>query len=192
MHLVDIKKAPIDSVTETGLRAGGVDYPLDILVLATGYDAITGSVLRLNVEGRGGRKLRDEWADGAQTYLGLCSAGFPNFFIISGPGSPAVLTNVVYSIEQHVDWVADCFSYLREQKVDVIEAEEEAQSAWGDELNAMASFMPLIAQGDSWYMGTNVPGKPRRFMIHLNYPGYVARCEQLAAEGYAGFKKEPA
>jgi cation diffusion facilitator CzcD-associated flavoprotein CzcO len=192
VHLVDLKQEPIERVTETGLRAGGKDHPLDILVLATGYDAITGSVLRLNIEGRGGKNLKDAWADGAETYLGLCSFGFPNFFIVSGPGSPAVLTNVVYSIEQHVDWIADCLSYLREQKIGVIEAEEVAQAAWGDELNAMAGFMPLIAEGDSWYMGTNVPGKPRRFMIHLNWPGYVQRCDQVAADGYSGFVKEPA
>ncbi len=191
VRLVDIKEEPIESVSETGIRAGGKDYPLDVLVLATGFDAITGSVLRMNIEGRGGRKLRDDWADGAQTYLGLGVAGFPNLFIVSGPGSPCVLTNMIYSIEQHVDWIARCLDDLRKEKVGVIEADSKAQDAWGEELNAMAAFQPLMSQGDNWYTGANVPGKPRRFMIHLNYPAYVERCDKVAAEGYSGFVKEP-
>ncbi|WP_157219040.1 flavin-containing monooxygenase [Flavisphingomonas formosensis] len=190
VHLVDLKQEPIERVTETGVRAGGKDHPLDILVLATGYDAITGPLLRMDIRGRGDRRLRDDWADGAQSYLGLGVAGFPNMFIVSGPGSPCVLTNMIYSIEQHVDWIADCLVHLRTQGLNLIEADETAQETWGEELNAMAAGT-LLATGNSWYTGANIDGKPRRFMIHLDYPAYVGRCEKVAAEGYSGFTVAP-
>lgn len=187
VHLIDLKQNPIERVTETGVSAGGKDYPLDVLVLATGYDAITGSLLRMNIQGRGGRLLRDDWAEGAQTYLGLGVAGFPNMFIVSGPGSPSVLTNMIYSIEQHVDWISDCLVHMREHELSFIEADDAAQEKWGEELNAMAAGT-LLATGDNWYNGANIPGKSRRFMVHLNYPGYVERCNAVASEGYSGFK----
>jgi len=187
VHLVDLKRDPIRRVTEAGVLTESGEHPLDILVLATGYDAITGPLLRMDIRGRGGRRLRDDWAEGAQSFLGIGVAGFPNLFIVSGPGSPCVLTNMVYSIEQHVDWIAACLTYLRAQGLGLIEADEAAQQQWGDELDAMAAGT-LVASGNSWYNGSNIDGKPRRFMIHLNYPGYVDRCEAVAAEGYRGFR----
>ncbi len=187
VRLVDLSDAPIERVTETGIRTSKATYALEMLVLATGFDAMTGPLLRMDIRGSGGTRLRDVWSQGAETYLGLSVAGFPNMFILSGPGSPSVLTNMVYSIEQHVDWVTDCLLHLRKHGLQRIEAEAAPQSAWGEELNALAAGS-LIATGNSWYTGANIPGKPRRFMVHMIYPAYVARCEEVAAEGYQGFR----
>jgi cyclohexanone monooxygenase len=187
VQLVDLSDEPIERVTKTGIRTGKAAYDLDILVLATGFDAMTGPLLRMEIRGSGGTRLRDVWGQGAETYLGLGVAGFPNMFTLSGPGSPSVLTNMVYSIEQHVDWVSDCLRHLRSHGLQRIEAEAAPQSAWGEELNALSAGS-LIATGNSWYTGANIPGKPRRFMVHMIYPAYVARCEEVAAEGYQGFK----
>jgi cyclohexanone monooxygenase len=189
--IVDLHEEPIERVTEAGVRTAAGDYPLDVLVLATGYDAITGPLLRMDIRGRGGRQLGEAWAAGAESYLGVSVAGFPNLFIVSGPGSPCVLSNMVYSIEQNVDWIAGCLVDLRAQGVATIEADAGAQEAWGAELGAMAAGT-LFASGDSWYTGANIPGKPRSFMVHLNYPGYVAKCDAVAAGGYAGFVLEKA
>jgi cyclohexanone monooxygenase len=145
----------------------------------------------MDIRGRGGRQLGEAWAAGAESYLGVSVAGFPNLFIVSGPGSPCVLSNMVYSIEQNVDWIAGCLVDLRAQGVATIEADAGAQEAWGAELGAMAAGT-LFASGDSWYTGANIPGKPRSFMVHLNYPGYVAKCDAVAAGGYAGFVLEKA
>jgi cation diffusion facilitator CzcD-associated flavoprotein CzcO len=186
VKLIDLSDEPIEHVTKTGIRTSKAEYNLDMLVLATGFDAMTGPLLRIDLRGAGGTSLRDIWSHGAETYLGLGVAGFPNMFILSGPGSPSVLTNMVYSIEQHVDWVTDCLVYLRKQGLRRIEAEAAPQSAWGEELNALSAGS-LIATGNSWYTGANIPGKPRRFMVHMIYPAYVARCEEVAAEGYQGF-----
>jgi cation diffusion facilitator CzcD-associated flavoprotein CzcO len=186
VSLVDLQATPLTTVDATGVRTSDGEYPLDVLVLATGYDAMTGSLLRMDIRGRDGLKLGDAWAEGPHTYLGLGVVGFPNLFIISGPGSPSVLSNMVFSIEQQVDWIAECLDYLRENGVDRIEAERDAQSAWVARANAMAA-QTLMATGTSWYLGANIPGKPRVFMPYLDYPGYVATCEEVAANGYAGF-----
>ena len=186
VDVVDLHEEPIVRVTEAGVRTSAGDYPLDVLVLATGFDAITGPLLRMDIRGRGGKPLRDAWVAGAQSYLGLGISGFPNMFIVSGPGSPCVLTNMVYSIEQNVDWIADCLVDLRARGVATIDADAGAQEAWGAELGAMAAGT-LFATGDSWYTGANIPGKPRSFMVHLNYPAYVAKCDAVAAGGYSGF-----
>jgi len=185
--LVDLTEEPIERITEAGIRTTAATYELDILVLATGFDALTGPLLRIDIRGAGGTRLRDVWAHGAETYLGVSVAGFPNMFILSGPGSPSVLTNMVVSIEQHVGWVADCLHYLRAQGLQRIEADAAAQQAWGEELVAMVAGS-IIATGNSWYTGANIPGKPRRFMVHVDYPGYVKRCAEVAADGYRGFK----
>jgi cyclohexanone monooxygenase len=184
--LVDLKATPLINVHATGVRTGEADYPLDVLVLATGYDAMTGSLLRMDMRGRGGLKLGDAWVEGPRTYLGLGVVGFPNLFIISGPGSPSVLTNMVYSIEQQVDWIGECLGYLRDNDVERIEVQPDAQDHWVAQANAMAS-QTLMATGNSWYLGANIPGKPRIFMPYLDYPGYVATCEDVAANGYTGF-----
>jgi cyclohexanone monooxygenase len=184
--LVDLQATPLATVHATGVRTSDADYLLDVLVLATGYDAMTGSLLRMDIRGRDNLTLGEAWAEGPHSYLGLGVAQFPNLFIISGPGSPSVLTNMVYSIEQQVDWIADCLGYLRTESIDRIEVQQDAQDNWVAQANAVAAGT-LLAKGNSWYLGANIPGKPRVFMPYLDYPGYVATCEEVAANGYTGF-----
>ena len=159
---------------------------LDCIVFATGFDAMTGALLAIDIRGRSGTSLRDAWADGPRTYLGLGIAGFPNLFIISGPGSPSVLTNMVVSIEQHVNWIADCIDYLGRHGLQQIEVNRDAQDAWVDFVNVIADFT-LYPRCNSWYLGANVPGKPRVFMPLIGFPTYVEKCEQVVADGYEGF-----
>jgi cyclohexanone monooxygenase len=184
--LVDVNQAPIEEITPAGLRAGGREYELDAIVLATGFDAMTGAVLRIDIRSSGGRTLQDKWAAGPRTYLGLVTAGFPNLFTITGPGSPSVLSNMIPSIEQHVDWIADCIGYLREHDVDRIEPSVEAEDAWVEHVNEVAGET-LFPSRNSWYLGANVPGKPRVFMPYLGFPPYVEKCNEVAAKGYEGF-----
>ena len=190
--LVDLRATPIQTLTEHGLRTSAAEYPLDAIIFATGFDAMTGALLAIDIRGRAGQRLRDAWADGPHTYLGLASAGFPNLFLITGPHSPSVFTNMVPSIEQHVDWIADCLDYLRAHRIARIEASDSAQAAWEAHVAAVADAT-LMPQADSWYLGANVPGKPRTFMAYLGGLGpYRQRCEQVAAAGYAGFELTPA
>ncbi|MGE0809909.1 MAG: flavin-containing monooxygenase [Immundisolibacter sp.] len=190
--LVDLRATPIDTLTEHGLRTTVQDYPLDALIFATGFDAMTGALAAIDIRGRAGHRLRDDWADGPHTYLGLASAGFPNLFLITGPQSPSVFTNMVASIEQHVEWIADCLDYLRAHRIARIEASENAQADWVAHTAAIANST-LMPQADSWYVGANVPGKPRVFTPYLGGLGpYRQRCDQVAAQGYAGFELTPA
>ena len=184
--LVDVCAAPIECITPTGLRTSDSEYVFDRLVLATGFDAMTGAVLGVDIRGVGGRSLRDKWADGPRTYLGLGTACFPNLFTVTGPGSPSVLSNMVPSIEQHVNWIADCIGYLDEQGLRRIEARPEAEDAWVSHVNELAS-QTLYTTCNSWYLGANVPGKPRVFMPYLGFPPYVQKCDEVAARGYEGF-----
>ncbi|MBR0794684.1 NAD(P)/FAD-dependent oxidoreductase [Bradyrhizobium jicamae] len=185
--LVDIKADPIEEVTATAVRSGGNEHELDALVLATGFDAMTGSVAKIDIRGRDGQTLNQKWAEGPRTYLGLMSAGFPNLFVITGPGSPSVLSNMIVSIEQHVDWISDCLVYMRDNAVAAIEAEEDAESKWVAHVNEVASAT-LYPQADSWYMGANIPGKPRIFMPYIGGVGpYRQICNDVAARGYEGF-----
>jgi cyclohexanone monooxygenase len=184
--LVDLRRAPLERVTEQGVRAAGRDYPLDALVLATGFDAMTGALLRIEIRGAGGRTLKEAWADGPRTYLGLAVAGFPNLFTITGPGSPSVLSNMLPSIEQHVEWIADCIGQLRALGIGRIEATGAAEDAWVAHVNEVAGAT-LFPSCNSWYLGANVPGKPRVFMPYLGFPAYVQKCAEVAARGYAGF-----
>jgi cyclohexanone monooxygenase len=185
--LVDIRRAPIEAITPTGLRTRERSYDLDSLVFATGFDAMTGALLAVDIRGRGGRALREAWAAGPRTYLGLAVAGFPNLFAITGPGSPSVLSNMIVSIEQHVDWIADCLAHLRSQGLGRIEADVDAQDAWVEHVNAVG-HMTLYPRANSWYMGANVPGKPRIFMPYIGGVGlYRERCDEVAAKGYEGF-----
>jgi cyclohexanone monooxygenase len=185
--LVDIRSSPIEAITPKGIRTSEGDYQLDSIVFATGFDAMTGSLFRLGIKGRGGIALQDKWAHGPQTYLGIATAGFPNLFILTGPGSPSVLSNMPPSIEQHVDWTADCIQYLQSRHLTSIEATEEAQVNWVAHVNEVANTT-LFPQADSWYLGANIPGKPRVFMP---YPGgvgaYRVHCAEIAAKGYEGF-----
>ncbi len=186
--LVDLRASPIEAITPSGLRTSEGEYALDAIVLATGFDAMTGALSRIDIKGRGGRSLKAAWADGPRTYLGLTVAGFPNLFTITGPGSPSVLSNMVVSIEQHVDWIAACLGYMADRQTDVIEANPQAQEAWVAHVNEVAD-MTLYPLANSWYIGANVAGKPRVFMPYIGGVGaYREHCEQVAASGYEGFE----
>jgi cyclohexanone monooxygenase len=187
VSLVDVNEAPIEEITPTGLRAGGVFHPLDCIVFATGFDAMTGAVSRIDIRGRGDATLREKWSAGPRTYLGLGTVGFPNLFLVTGPGSPSVLSNMVPSIEQNVNWIADCIAYLREHGLEAIEARREAQDAWVEHVNEVAGET-LYPRCNSWYLGANVPGKPRVFMPYIGFPDYCAKCDEVAGRGYEGFE----
>jgi cation diffusion facilitator CzcD-associated flavoprotein CzcO len=185
--LVDIKSAPIESITQTGVRTATAEYEFDIIVLATGFDAMTGPLMKLGIVGRDGLKLSDKWAHGPRTYLGLTVSGFPNLFLITGPQSPSVLYNMPLAIEDHVDFVADAITYMRDRGLDVIEATRESEDKWVADALEISS-QTLLPGTDSWYMGANIPGKPRICMLYLGgAPAYRATCDDVVANGYAGF-----
>ena len=186
--LVDIKHAPIERLTSEGLVTGGKEYAVDAIVFAIGFDAMTGPLLDVDIRGRGGKNLRDKWSDGPRTYLGLTVAGFPNLFAITGPGSPSVLTNMPVAIEQHVEWVADCIRDLRADNIESIEATTEAEDEWVEHVETTAN-QTLYPHANSWYMGANVPGKPRVFTPYVGTcHDYRKRCDEIAADGYRGFE----
>jgi len=186
--LVDVRKDPIEAITPTGIRTASREIGLDAIVFATGFDAITGALLGIDIRGAGGQSLRAKWASGPRTYLGLMTAGFPNLFVITGPGSPSVLTNMITSIEQHVDWIARCIDWLRARGVRRIEADAAAEEAWVAHVNTVAD-QTLFPRANSWYVGANVPGKPRVFMPYIGGLGvYRQRCDDVAARGYEGFR----
>ena len=189
--LVDVSRTPIEEITPTGLRTGGREYALDCIVFATGFDAMTGTLLRIDIRGRDGRSLQDKWQAGPRNYLGLGVAGFPNLFTISGPGSPSVLTNMLVSIEQHVNWIAECINWMRANGLALIEAKLESEDAWIAHVNAVAD-RTLYPMCNSWYLGANVPGKTRVFMPLVGFPAYVEKSKQVAALGYDGFLLEKA
>ena len=185
--LVDVSKAPVETITPGGLITGGREYTFDALILATGFDAMTGTLFRIDIRGRNGQTLKDKWHAGPRTYLGLATHGFPNLFTISGPGSPSVLSNMIVTIEQHVDWIADCIDYLKDNNFHTIEAGLDAEDAWVTQGNDIANET-LFPRCNSWYLGANVPGKPRVFMPYIGgLPAYIEICEQVAAGGYEGF-----
>ena len=185
--LVDVRKAPIAAITPRGVRTRDAEYALDSIVFAIGFDAMTGALLGIDIRGRAGGALRDKWAEGPRSYLGLAIAGFPNLFAITGPGSPSVLSNMIVSIEQHVDWIADCLAYLRGHGLRTIEATAGAEEAWGAHVNEVG-HATLYPAANSWYMGANIPGKPRVFMPYVGGVGaYRRKCDDVAATGYAGF-----
>lgn len=188
VDLVDARAAPIERITKAGIVSGGREYEVDAIVFATGFDAMTGAILGVDITGRDGLKLRDKWAAGPRTYLGLGSAGFPNLFFITGPGSPSVLSNMIVSIEQHVDWIADCLSRLTSGNIGSIEATLEAEDEWVAHVNELASET-LYPQANSWYMGANIPGKPRVFMPYTGGVGlYGEKLEEVAQGDYEGFR----
>ena len=187
VRLVDLRKDPIDSVTETGLNTASESFEFDAIVFATGFDAMTGAIVGVDITGRDGVTLEQKWANGPVTYLGLMTAGFPNLYMITGPGSPSVLSNMMVSIEQHVDWIADTMIHLRDHGFDTIEPTELAETKWVEHSNEFAD-LTLMPTANSWYMGVNVPGKPQVF---LPYPGGVGRyrvtCDEAVERGYLGF-----
>jgi cyclohexanone monooxygenase len=185
--LVDIRSNPIEEILPNAVRTGVRDYEVDALVLATGFDAMTGSVAKIDITGRNGQTLNQKWAEGPKTYLGLMSAGFPNLFIITGPGSPSVLSNMMVSIEQHVDWITDGIAWMRGRGFEVMEARKEAEDNWVAHVNEVA-HTTLYPQANSWYMGANIPGKPQIFMPYIGGVGaYRQICNDVAAKGYKGF-----
>jgi cyclohexanone monooxygenase len=187
VRLVDLRREPLVAATRTGVRTTARDYPLDSLVFAIGFDALTGALLDIDIRGRGGRELRHAWVDRPRSYLGLAVSGFPNLFTITGPGSPSVLSNMIVSIEQHVDWIAGLLAHLGERGKRVVEATAEAEAAWGRRVDeaADATLFPLAR---SWYTGANIPGKPRIFMPFASGVGtYRQICDEIAATGYEGF-----
>ena len=197
VELLVAETHPIERITPAGVRVkrlnpesgeqqGTREIALDCIVFATGFDAMTGAVLGVDIQGRNGETLREKWSAGPRTYLGLTTVGCPNLFMITGPGSPSVLTNMVVAIEQHVDWIGDCLEYLKREQLATIEATSEAQDAWVDHVNAVAD-KTLMPTCNSWYLGRNIPGKPQVFMPLIGFPPYVEKCAEVAANGYQGF-----
>ncbi|WP_459545841.1 flavin-containing monooxygenase [Nocardia sp. X0981] len=188
VRLVDVRTTPLTEVTESGLATTREHFEFDDIIYATGYDAMTGALDAIDIRGRGGASLREKWADGPVTYLGLAVAGFPNLFTITGPGSPAVLSNMMVSIEQHVDWIADAIEAMRSKGVTTMEAETDAEREWTRHVDEVGD-MTLYPKVDSWYVGSNVPGKPRVMYAYIGGVGaYREKCDQVAAEGYDGFR----
>jgi cation diffusion facilitator CzcD-associated flavoprotein CzcO len=187
VELISVRKTPIQSIDATGIHTTDAHYDLDMIVLATGFDALTGALAKIDIVGRGGQMLRDDWRHGPRTYLGLGVDGFPNLFVVSGPGAPAVLANMVLHAEAHVNWIADCISHLDEHGYTGIEAQPDAVNLWIAECAARAEAT-LFPKADSWYMGANVPGKPRVFMLFVSgFAVYNDICAEVAAAGYSGF-----
>jgi cyclohexanone monooxygenase len=186
--LVDIRATPIESFTETGIKTSDAEYAFDAIVLATGFDAMTGALTAIDIRGRGGASLKDKWAQGPRTYLGLMVAGFPNLLTIAGPGSPSVLANMVMAIEQHVGWIADCLAHMGERQIATIEASKAAEDEWVAHVNEVADTT-LFPLANSWYVGANVPGKPRVFMPYVGgFPTYQEKIDEVSARGYEGFE----
>jgi cyclohexanone monooxygenase len=188
--LVDLIESPIDTITEQGIQTTSAHHDLDVLIYATGFDAMTGALLKANIRGREGLPLGQKWADGPIAYLGLQMAGFPNLFTVTGPGSPSVLCNMLVAIEQHVNWIGDCITHLRATGHQTIEPLPESELAWITHVNEVAEGTMFTAPTcNSWYLGANVPGKPRIFMPYVGgFPRYRERCEMESNNGYSGFR----
>jgi len=187
--LVDLRRGGIERITPTGVETAQGVFDLDALVYATGFDAMTGAVLSIDVRGRAGVRLKEAWKAGPRAYLGLQVHGFPNLFTITGPGSPSVLSNMIVSIEQHVDWIGDCIAHMDRNDLAAIEPRDEAQDSWIAHVNEVANGTMLTAPTcNSWYLGANIPGKPRIFMPYVGGVGeYRKKCDEIVANGYEGF-----
>jgi cyclohexanone monooxygenase len=186
--LVDIRSRPIKEITPTGLRTADSDYALDAIVFATGFDAMTGAMKEIDIHTDAGMSIREKWEDGPRTYLGIMIAGFPNLFMITGPQSPGVKSQMILACEQHVDWIADCLQYMRNRGLCRIEAEEQAEAAWVQHNNEVAD-RTLYPLANSWYVGANIPGKPRVFMPYVGgVTAYKKKCDDVAVKGYEGFR----
>jgi cyclohexanone monooxygenase len=190
VSLVDLRQGGIERITKTGIQTEQGNFEFDVLIYATGFDAMTGALLGMDIQGRDSEKLRDHWVAGPRTYLGLQVNGFPNLFMITGPGSPSVLSNMMVSIEQHVDWIADCIDHLDRNKVRTIEATSDAEEQWIHHVNEVAAGTMLTAPScNSWYLGANIPGKPRIFMPYVGGVWeYRKKCDEIVANNYEGFE----
>lgn len=185
--LVDVKTAPLQEIIANGVRTSQAEYELDVIIFATGFDAMTGAILDIDIKIDDGNTLKAKWSAGPRTYLGLMTAGFPNLFLITGPGSPSVKTNMVSSIEQHVDWIADCVKHMKANSITCIEPAVEAENKWVEHVNEVADAT-LYPSADSWYVGANVPGKPRVFMPYVaGLDKYRKICDDIAVNNYRGF-----
>ena len=187
VRLVDLKRTPITSITATGIDVGDESLPFDAIVYATGFDAITGALLAVDITGRGGRTLKQQWVEGPKSYLGLMTTGFPNFFTITGAQSPSVLSNMMVSIEQHVDWIGDCLAHMQQYGAQVIEPTDTAEAGWMQHCDDCAAIT-LHPRANSWYVGANVPGKHRGFMPYIGgVDAYREACDEVTQRGYLGF-----
>jgi cation diffusion facilitator CzcD-associated flavoprotein CzcO len=188
VSLVDLRADPIERITPTGIKTRSCEHPLDIIVFATGFDALTGPLLKMDIRGRAGRSLREDWKAGPETYLGLQVPGYPNLFTITGPGSPSVLTNMPVAIEQHVEWITDCIAHLRRNGIGTVEPSVEAARSWGARVDEAARATLLWDAKHSWYFGANVADKPQVFMPYAGgLHRYRKICDSVAAKGYEGF-----
>jgi cation diffusion facilitator CzcD-associated flavoprotein CzcO len=188
VSLVDLRATPIEEIVPAGIKTKDQVYDLDIIVFATGFDAMTGSLLKLNIEGLNGRKLKDDWRAGPSTYLGLQIPGYPNLFTITGPGSPSVLCNLPPAIEQHVQWITACIEHMQTRKLTTVQTSETASAQWQDEVEQAANATLLPQVKHSWYLGANVPGKPRVFMPYAGgFAQYKSICDEVVTDGYRGF-----
>ncbi len=187
VELVDLRESPIESIVADGIKTRARTHTLDAIVFATGFDALTGPLTRIGIRGRDGQSLAEKWAAGPRTYLGVATRNFPNMFMITGPGSPSVLGNMPTSIEQHVDWVCDCIVYMKNQGTTRVEPTSNAEAQWGAHVKELADAT-LFPHTDSWYMGANIPGKPRVFLPYIGGFGtYRKLCAEIAEKGYEGF-----
>jgi len=187
VQLVDLKTSPIVKIDHTGIQTESAHHPVDIIVFATGFDAMTGALLRMDITGRR-QTLAQAWASGPANYLGLQVAGFPNFFTITGPGSPSVLTNMPVAIEQHVEWISDCIAHVVDTDKSCIECTEEAMADWVQHVNDVAAATLLPTVKHSWYLGANIPGKPQVFMPYAGgFDRYRQACNDTVTQGYSGF-----
>lgn len=187
VHLIDIRKQPISAINNTGLCAGDTQYDVDIIVIATGFDAMTGALTNIDIRGKSNTSLRDQWQNGPSSYLGLAMADFPNLFTVTGPGSPSVLTNMLPTIEQHVEWITDCMAHLKNSNYTTIEATTDAEQSWWQHVQEVGQ-RGLKQSTDSWYVGSNVDGKARVFMPYYGgFPNYCLKCDEVVANGYEGF-----
>jgi cation diffusion facilitator CzcD-associated flavoprotein CzcO len=189
--LVDLREDPIERFTETSVITASGEHPIDMLVLATGYDAISGSMLRLNPKGRGGVSLKERWQERFHNYLGLTIGGFPNLFMIHGPGSPGVFYNMPLGAERQMAWIGDLMGHLSDHGLGAVEPTTEREDAWAAEVSGIANAT-LFPRTDSWWTGANIPGKPRYFSAYLGGSIYYMRIADVAAKGYDGFAFEPA
>jgi cyclohexanone monooxygenase len=186
--LLDINKTPIVRIVERGVETTDAVHDFDVIIYAIGFDAMTGALLSIDISGRAGISLKDKWSEGPRTYLGLTIEGFPNMFTITGPGSPSVLSNMMTSIEQHVDWISQCIDYMEKSGKNEIEAYPDSENDWMDHVEEVASET-LRYSCNSWYVGANIPGKRRIFMPYSGgFDRYTNKCEEVAVRGYEGFQ----
>ena len=187
VSLIDLRNEKLQQIEKDGIRTNDGFYPVDVLILATGYDAMTGALLAIDISTTAGKSLRAEWGKGPETYMGLGIAGFPNMFVVTGPGSPSVFSNMVLSVEHDMDWISDCLTFLRERDWPTFEADPAAQASWMDHVDDVARHT-LLNKAASWYRGANVEGKPQKFMPYVGGVNtYQARCREVAENGYEGF-----